>query len=42
MLDGDVEAASALFRLVKTNDTWKIVAYRIQDELGGFAGGTIP
>ena len=41
-IEGDVEIASALFRLVKTNDTWKIVAYRIQDEVGGFAGGTIP
>ena len=41
-IDGDVEVASALFRLVKTNGTWKIAAYRIQDDQGGFAGGTIP
>ncbi len=41
MIDG-VEIASALFRLAMTNDTWKIVAYKIQDEVGGFAGGTIP
>ena len=41
-IDGDIEIASALFRLVKTNETWKIVAYRIQDELSGLAGGTIP
>lgn len=41
-IDGDVEIASALFRLAKTNDAWKIVAYKIQDEVGGFAGGTIP
>lgn len=38
----DVAISSALFRLVKQNDTWKIVAYRIQDEVGGFAGGKIP
>lgn len=41
-IDGDVEIASALFRLAMTNDTWKIVAYKIQAEVGGFAGGTIP
>ncbi len=41
-IDGDVEIASALFWLAMTNDTWKIVAYKIQDEVGGFAGGTIP
>jgi hypothetical protein len=41
-IEGDVEIASALFRLAMTNDTWKIVAYKIQDEVGGFAGGTIP
>ena len=41
-IEDDVEVSSAMFRLVKQNDTWKIVAYRIQDEVGGFAGGTIP
>ena len=41
-IDGDVQIASALFRLVKTNDSWKIVPYRIQDQLGGFEGGTTP
>ena len=41
-IDGDVEVASALFRLAMTNDTWKIVAYKIRDDVGGFAGGTIP
>ncbi len=41
-IEGDVEIASVLFRLTMTNDTWKIVAYKIQDEVGGFAGGTIP
>lgn len=41
-IEGDVEIASAQFRLVKTDDTWKIIAYRIQDELSGFTGGTIP
>ncbi len=41
-IDGDVEIASGQFRLVKTNDTWKIIAYSIQDELSGFTGGTIP
>ena len=40
--EDDVEVSSALFRLVKQNDTWKIVAYRIQDEVSGFEGGTIP
>ena len=37
-----VEVSSAMFRLAKQNDTWEIVAYRIQDEVSGFAGGTIP
>ncbi len=41
-IEGDVEIASALFQLAMTKDTWKIVAYKIQDEVGGFAGGTIP
>lgn len=41
-IDGDVEIASAQFRLVRTNDTWKIIAYWIQDELIRFTGGTIP
>jgi hypothetical protein len=41
-IEDDVEVSSALFRLVKQNDTWEIVAYRIKDEVGGFAGGTIP
>ena len=40
--DGDVEFASGLFWLSKENDTWKIVAFRIEDELGSFVGGTIP
>jgi hypothetical protein len=34
--------ASGLFWLSKENDTWKIVAFRIEDELGSFVGGTIP
>ena len=41
-IEDDVEISSAMFRLVKQNDTWKIVAYRIQDEVSGFDGGTIP
>ena len=41
-VQGDVEVASALFWLSKENDTWKIVAFRIEDELGSFTGGTKP
>jgi len=41
-IEGDVEIASGLFWLSKENDTWKIVAFRIEDELGSFDGGTIP
>ena len=41
-IEGDVEISSALFWLAKQNDTWRIVAYRIQNERGGFAGGTVP
>ena len=40
--EGDVEFASGLFWLSRENDTWKIVAFRIEDELGSFVGGTIP
>ncbi len=40
--EGDVEVASGLFWLANENDTWKIVAFRIEDELGSFTGGTIP
>ena len=40
--EGDVEVASGLFLLSRENDTWKIVAFRIEDELGSFVGGTIP
>ena len=40
-IQGDVKV-SALFRLAKQNDTWRIVAYKIQDGVGGFAGATIP
>ena len=40
--EGDVEFASGLFWLSRENDTWKIVALRIEDELGSFVGGTIP
>lgn len=41
-VEGDKEVASALFWLSKENDIWKIVAFRIEDELGSFTGGTIP
>ena len=41
-IEGDVEVASGLFWLSRENDTWKIVAFRIEDELGSFVGGTIP
>lgn len=41
-IDGDVEISSASFWLVKTNETWKIIAYRIQGELSGLAAGAIP
>ena len=40
--EGDVEVASGRFWLSRENDTWKIVAFRIEDELGSFVGGTIP
>ena len=40
--EGDVEVGSGLFWLSRENDTWKIVAFRIEDELGTFVGGTIP
>ena len=41
-VEGEVEVASARFWLSRENDTWKIVAFRIEDELGIFSGGTIP
>ena len=41
-IEGDVEVASGLFWLSRENDTWKIVAFRIEDELGSFVGGTVP
>ncbi len=41
-IEGDVEVGSGLFWLSKENDTWKIVAFRIEDESGSFVGGTIP
>jgi len=37
-----VEVGSCLFWLSRENGTWKIVAFRIEDELGSFVGGTIP
>ena len=40
--EGGVEVGSCLFWLSRENDTWKIVAFRIEDELGSFVGGTIP
>ena len=40
--EGDVEVAPGRFWLSRENDTWKIVAFRIEDELGSFVGGTIP
>ena len=39
---GQVEVGSCLFWLSRENGTWKIVAFRIEDELGSFVGGTIP
>ncbi len=41
-VEGEVEVASARFWLSQANDTWKIVAFRLEDESGTFAGGTIP
>lgn len=32
----------AKFRLVQEDDRWQIVGYRIEDQLGGFGGGTSP
>ena len=40
--EGAVGDALCRFWLSRENDTWKIVAFRIEDELGSFVGGTIP
>ncbi len=40
--EGAFEDASCRFWLSRENGTWKIVAFRIEDELGSFVGGTIP
>lgn len=37
-----VEVASGRFWLSQENDTWQIVAFRLEDDSGTFAGGTIP
>ena len=37
-----VEVASGRFWLSQENDAWKIVAFRLEDESGTFASGTIP
>ena len=40
-IEGGTEV-KARFRIVKQDDRWQIVGYRIEDQLGGFGGGTPP
>lgn len=48
MIDGrfttqdDVLISSARFQLVKHQDTWEIAAFRIEGDVDGFEGGTLP
>ena len=40
-IEGGTEVTAA-FRLVNQDGRWQIAGYRIEDQLGGFGGGTPP